>query len=418
MKRIIPSRPARATKKRTCTTTRRPGIARSSSTRTAASAFHRFSGELSLNEAIAKLGNLKGDPYPHPVFAKEPFDPKLLEYFGAASAETGEAVTPVGEICYREKCGCGQAHVEPSGKELFGYEKSLEMPEDCMYGRMGEWAKSLKTPLGHAYPAMLAAFSYVPSVNSMCGCRLCIYCAIIAPVGGGKNTSIVRAIELLGLQKNTDWRVTTASSDRGLMDAIGSKTEGRGKDKKVVPGPRKLLLRTNEMGATLKKAAIDGSALSDMLCEIWDTGEWECRDKNGPSEADCCMSWIGGVPVDEDKPEQFAEAFGKFASRGLMSRMLLGYNGGARFQHDGEEWTPQGRNMPITSFEEGIGLPPLWTLVKSLSPEARIREREIALRQASKFRIAGQDELENPDRSSGARMLDGCWHMASRDSNP
>ncbi|MFZ3212710.1 MAG: hypothetical protein ABSE40_19350 [Candidatus Sulfotelmatobacter sp.] len=217
---------------------------------------------------------------------------------------------------------------------------SLAFPEECMYGRMGEWARSLGTPLGHAYPAMLGAYSFVPDLDVMCGCRLGLYVCIVAPVGGGKNTSLVRAIQVLGLRKGLDWKVTTASSDRGLMDAIGSKTEGRGKDKKTVPGPRKLLLRTNEMGATLKKAAIDGSVLSDMLCEVWDTGEWECRDKGGSSECDCRMSWVGGVPVDADKPEQFAEAFGKFASRGLMSRMILGYHAGERFRHDGKEWTP------------------------------------------------------------------------------
>ena len=252
-------------------------------------------------------------------------------------------------------------------------EGSLAFPEDCMYGNMGKWAGSLGTPLGHAYPAMITAFSYVPDADAMCGCRLCVYGVIIAPVGGGKNTSIVRSILTLGLHKNIDWKVTTASSDRGLMDAIGSKTEGRGKDKKTVPGPRKLLIRSNEMGATLKKAAIDGSVLADMLCEVWDTGQWECRDKGGSSECDCRMSWLGGVPVDEGKPEQFAEAFGRFASKGLMSRMLLGYHDGPRFRHDGKEWEPSSaaRGEIITAENwdtKGVGL---WVNVWALDPEAQ-----------------------------------------------
>jgi hypothetical protein len=254
-------------------------------------------------------------------------------------------------------------------------ERSLGFPEDCMYGRMGEWARSLGTPLGHAYPAMLGAYSFVPDLDSMCGCRLGVYVCIVAPVGGGKNTSLVRAIQVLGLRKGLDWKVTTASSDRGLMDAIGSKTEGRGKDKKTVPGPRKLLLRTNEMGATLKKAAIDGSVLSDMLCEVWDTGEWECRDKSGSSECDCRMSWVGGVPVDTDKPEQFAEAFGKFASRGLMSRMILGYHAGERFRHDGKEWTPtpNASETVLTGDDLYASLDKyfMWAAVRTVSPEAQ-----------------------------------------------
>ncbi|MGA2355225.1 MAG: hypothetical protein ABSG02_12055, partial [Terriglobales bacterium] len=44
---------------------------------------------------------------------------------------------------------------------------SLAFPEECMYGRMGEWARSLGTPLGHAYPAMLGAYSFVPDLDSM-----------------------------------------------------------------------------------------------------------------------------------------------------------------------------------------------------------------------------------------------------------
>jgi hypothetical protein len=219
---------------------------------------------------------------------------------------------------------------------------ALAFPEESMYGRFAQLARDMEMPLGYAYPALLAVASYLPEVSTMLGVRLPLYTVIIAPVGGGKNTAIVRAIETFGLTKGSDWKVTTASSDRGLMQILGSKTTGRGANKKTEPGPSRILLRSNEMGATLKKAAIEGSVLSDMLCELWDTGQWECSDKTGTQECDCRMSWLGGVPVPQDDPEEFAAAFSKFASYGLMSRLILGYST-IPFKHDGKEWRPKSR---------------------------------------------------------------------------
>jgi hypothetical protein len=181
----------------------------------------------------------------------------------------------------------------------------------------------------------------------------------------------VRAIETFGLIKGQDWKVTTASSDRGLMQILGSKTTGKGTNKKVEPGPSRILLRSNEMGATLKKAAIEGSVLSDMLCEIWDTGMWECSDKTGTQECDCRMSWLGGVPVPADDPEEFAAAFSKFASYGLMSRLILGYST-IPFIHNGKPWKPRVTDCEaIFDFTNPSDfVPTSATLVRQIEPEA------------------------------------------------
>ncbi len=249
------------------------------------------------------------------------------------------------ELCYRDQCACGLEHFRsapneeaiPAPKQVTppvqarSEDVSLACPADAMYGRLGELAAQMEMPLGLAYPALLGCFSSIPMDDEMCGTRVNVYVGLIAPVGGGKNTAIARACKVLDLKNKVDFRVTTASSDRGLMGIIGDRTEGKGSNKRTLPGPTKMLLRTNEMRGTLKKAAIEGSVLSDMLCEVWDSGQWECSDKTGSQSCDCRLSWVGGIPVKDDSPEEFAEAFGRETAFGLMSRMLLGYAAGEKF---------------------------------------------------------------------------------------
>jgi hypothetical protein len=31
----------------------------------------------------------------------------------------------------------------------------LAFPEDCLYGKLGEWARQIKMPLGLGYPALI-----------------------------------------------------------------------------------------------------------------------------------------------------------------------------------------------------------------------------------------------------------------------
>ena len=255
----------------------------------------------------------------------------------------------------------------------------LTMPEDAMYGKLAEHARALGTPLGHAYPAVLVVFSSIPVMDYMCGTRIGIYAAIIAPVGAGKNTSLDRATKLFGLERGKDWAITTASSDRGLMQKIGSKTTGKGAKRETVAGPKKLLLRTPEMSATLKKAAIESSTLSDMLCEVWDSGLWECSDKLGIQECDCRLSWAGGVPVSEEDPDSFSALFSKFTSYGLMSRMILGYSP-LRFIYRDEiddHWTPPNTGTkainsdPMEAFVEALDNSVVGPCVEGWEPEAQ-----------------------------------------------
>jgi hypothetical protein len=76
-----------------------------------------FSGELSLGQVIAKMNAVKGENYPHRVFAEES-DEEIARAFGVEDAHA--VPTPVGEVCYRENCACGNVHVQrPKPQELF-----------------------------------------------------------------------------------------------------------------------------------------------------------------------------------------------------------------------------------------------------------------------------------------------------------
>jgi hypothetical protein len=264
------------------------------------------------------------------------------------------------------------AAVTPQAMISASADVSLDFPAAAMYGRLRELAQKMEMPLGLGYPALLGCFSYIPMPDELCGTRINLFVGLIAPVGGGKNTAITRACRLLDLKKKVDWRVTTASSDRGLMGIIGDHQEGKGSNKRTVAGPTKMLLRTNEMRGTLKKAAIEGSVLADMLCEVWDSGQWECSDKTGSQACDCRLSWIGGIPVKDDSPEEFADAFGRETSNGLMSRMLLGYAASEKF--DGSK--PWSHEVPIgiqsTCYDPGL----MDDLVSPMVPTERYQKVE------------------------------------------
>jgi putative DNA primase/helicase len=84
-----------------------------------------FSAELSLGQVIAKMNAVKGENYPHRVFAEES-DEEIARAFGVEDADA--VPTPVGEVCYRENCACGNVHVQrPKPQELFEEDKSFDL---------------------------------------------------------------------------------------------------------------------------------------------------------------------------------------------------------------------------------------------------------------------------------------------------
>lgn len=213
----------------------------------------------------------------------------------------------------------------------------LAFPEEAMYGKLGEMAMATNTPRGLAYPAVIGTFSVVPEMVEMAGTRINAYVILLAPPGGGKNVAIKRALAMVNLP--SEWyRKAAPVSDRGVMSLVGHRTEKkRGAEKAVIPGPRKLLLVTNEAANVLKKANIKNSSLGATLCDLWDENQYTAADRNGEQSCDCRLSWLGGLPIKRDHPEEFGEYFGRETGRGLLSRTILGFSD-VKFNY--RDWTP------------------------------------------------------------------------------
>ncbi len=110
----------------------------------------------------------------------------------------------------------------------------LAFPEECLYGRLGELARTMEVPLGLAYPALVGCFSVLPDMDEMCETRINLYVPLIAPVGGAKDVVIDRARRVLRIPAE-DVSNCTVVSDRGLMNEIGDRP---GDKRKRSPNPR------------------------------------------------------------------------------------------------------------------------------------------------------------------------------------
>jgi hypothetical protein len=210
----------------------------------------------------------------------------------------------------------------------------LAFPNEAMYGKLGQMAEAMNMPLGLAYPALIGTYSVMPELDEMSDTRINGYVILLAAPGGGKNVAIKRALAIIKPPKEA-YKKSAPVSDRGVMSLIGHKVERKRGQKEVTPGPRRLLLVTNEAANVLKKANIKNSSLGATLCELWDENEYAPADRNGEQPCNCRLSWIGGLPIKREHPEEFGEYFGRESGRGLLSRTILGFSD-AKFNY--KQW--------------------------------------------------------------------------------
>src|SRR5208337_1462848 len=205
----------------------------------------------------------------------------------------------------------------------------LAFPEECLHGKLGEWARQIKMPLGLGYPALIACYSMKPNLDRMCGTRINTYCALIAKPEGGKNQAIERAIAMTDIRSNLDYMKASPGGDAQLAALLGDKWCGKKGSKDRVPGPRKMGLVNGEMTDMLKKTSIDNSVLASKMCNLWDDNEDIKPTKEGFITINCRVSWLGGIPADVERPERFAELFSSESNYGLYPRFIFGYSGAA-----------------------------------------------------------------------------------------
>ena len=119
---------------------------------------------------------------------------------------------------------------------------TLEFPEACLYGKLGEWAKQLDTPLGLAYPALIGAWSAKPDIWERVDGEpglINMFVGLIAPPGGGKGTAMDRAVEITGLRYGMDYDRAKLGGDLQVTLYLGDKATGKKGDKTRIPGPKK-----------------------------------------------------------------------------------------------------------------------------------------------------------------------------------
>jgi hypothetical protein len=248
-------------------------------------------------------------------------------------------VNRYGEVRYIQKPVLTPVNVPDAQPEANEDAENLEMPESAMYGYLAELAKLMKMPFGLAYPALLGCYSVIPDEDELQRTRINFYVALLAVVGGGKNVAIKRAREILDLNREY-WMLTEPGGDKQLLGLIGDtvvKLKGRPPER--IPGPRKMLIISNEMNTVVKKMGISNSSLASTLTDLWDENR-KVSPGSGTiptHNVNCRLSWIGGVPIDKDSPEEFAETFGRETGNGLMSRLVFGYSG-VKFNY--KRWEP------------------------------------------------------------------------------
>lgn len=292
--------------------------------------FHCFSDDcdgVRIGDILRKVTKLADKGYPGQIWEE---DDSLFD--GVVSLDCGDEVPESGEDD-KEEPECATREAVPqvdsnSQQSVTGVLTGdpLEFPAGAMYGKLGEMATAMQMPLGLAYPAVIGVYSTVPDVDEMDDTRINNYVILLSPPGGGKNEAIKRGLTLVGLPKE-HYKKSAPVSDRGLMALVGHRVEKkRGGEEKVTQGPRKMLLVTNEAANVLKKANIKNSSLGATLCEIWDENEYAPADRSGEHGCNCRLSWIGGLPIKRDHPEEFGEYFGRETGRGLLSRTILGFS--------------------------------------------------------------------------------------------
>ena len=185
-----------------------------------------------------------------------------------------------------------------------------EMPESCMYGKAGDLAKELGTPLSLAYPAMLAVCSVMPGVEPTPDIRTNLYVALLGPKGGGKSETCRRAVALAKLDKEAVIP-SVPGSDRGLQQLIGEDPNGK-----------KVLLLQDELRNTLSKMGIQNSSLAPTFCTLWNLDTAGSADKTGEHTINARLTILGCLKVND--PGEYAEVFGAKTNDGLADRFLFG----------------------------------------------------------------------------------------------
>jgi hypothetical protein len=251
-----------------------------------------------------------------------------------------------------DSAALGKTPAEAPKKKGPAYPE-LVFPEDCMYGKMGAWARACSTyegkdcglDLGLTYPAVMTLYSSLPAYDLMAEARINLYACLLAQVAAGKDTAIGRAIATLGLKEwgsmGGEIMSYSPTGEKMLTRHIGEKTV---KDKPNEPGPKHICIVTYEIEDTMKKGQGDQSGLFQTLQWFYDHNQKTLTDSNTGKtiKADCRLSWLTALPIGEGKidPDAFGKVFGQRSTHGMMSRMIWGFSEKKFDRRLSRKWKP------------------------------------------------------------------------------
>lgn len=182
---------------------------------------------------------------------------------------------------------------------------------------------------GLVVPAMLALISALPIYDKMEGVRINLYVTLLALVGAGKDLSIDRCIDTLGIRHRLDdvWSNYAPSGERSLSQHIGD-TPGKRNEPRV-PGPMRRCIVTMELEDTLNKSKGETSSVLQAMQYYFDHNNRTYEDSKTRTKQTvaCRLSWLAGLPVGDQEIDEanYRLAFGEGTGHGIGSRMLFGF---------------------------------------------------------------------------------------------
>lgn len=184
----------------------------------------------------------------------------------------------------------------------------------AMHGKLKEIVgRNARLQPGWLYPALIAVASALGIEDEAGNVRSNVYVSLIGDVGLGKTSCMEAARRAILLPASEETVVEEVpSSDRGLANVMSDTT----------PEPRLLLL--DEGRALMAKSAIKGSALPQMLNQLWSRTKAGVTDKKGRQPCYARLSILMNLTCKD--PGDFATLFGAATVTGLADRFLYGYS--------------------------------------------------------------------------------------------
>jgi hypothetical protein len=181
-----------------------------------------------------------------------------------------------------------------------------DMPENCLHGRLGEWAKTRMRmfPRSYAWPSLLTAASYrlapIPGNQTFVN----LYTALVGPTYSGKTEAIKHAVYAVGSPDEFQG----FGSAEGMLETIGQRQGA----------PYQLLV--DELQAMMNKAGIRSASYYKVLDILFSRSSYFVTvEKRKAITFHARLSLLGCVVEDK-----FSDCFTAESETGLYSRFLYG----------------------------------------------------------------------------------------------